>query len=81
MRLPKTVFELISKKNMKVIGFFLFLTFLVVKSKGKYVEGHIKTFEVENFYIQSEKILIYVNFHVGLGICVKILFSFRKWTL
>ncbi|KAL7046992.1 hypothetical protein ACKWTF_002762 [Chironomus riparius] len=43
---------------MKVIGFFIFLIFLVVKSKGKYVEGHIKTLEdwvfVSRFCFLSE---------------------------
>lgn len=70
--------------NMKVIGFFLFLIFLVAKSKAKYVEGHIKTLEVEKFSIGDMKKIynrLYSRISLGLGLCVKILFSIRERSL
>jgi hypothetical protein len=41
---------------MKVLGFFLFLILLVTKSKAKYVEGRIKTLEVNFSFLEALKI-------------------------
>lgn len=65
---------------MKVIGFFLFLILLVVKSKAKYVEGHIKTYEV--ILVLSKKDTIINSLHnPGLGFRIKILFLIGTRTL